>query len=721
MIGGSPLPRRHGCGDGDPRRMPPSAPVAGTWSAARPPPTERLPGSAQRDRTGLGSGRRPIFRTAQAAGRSFSAPMASRIASCDSVGRVAHSRIDFPSPNRTHGPPRRNPAPDPASSAGYFPRTSSGPAIHRPSSAFGEHGPRAPISFIDSTGGEERAAVVDEVEGEAVPKLGYHRLGPSEELRTWIVTGGLGADQIWGAWTWAPYLGEREVDRGTRRLVGSTRTASLTGGDAIPRTGAILFAEVGVRLLRGGGPARYGGTLESANDRVAAAGLSVAGTSVVAAGFAQARADDCRGAPTVARHQDKSAEAARVGIRAKGGCPLSPHPKEWPPTGPSGNPAWAWAAAVLMLLAAAPGVSGLVGIPLGRSPSGSIGPHFEAKVAGVFARANSGQPNAKMDTLSVQTVPLGAEPVQSILDRGNGYVYIVNQRSANVSVLNGSKIVGSIGVGSDPWGATYDSGNGFVYVVNNQANNVSIVNGTSLWASVPVGQFPTSATYDPTNGYVYVTNGIDDTVSVINGSRVIATFVEGDYPFAGVYDAQDGYVYITNEATNNVGVIDGTSLLATLTVGTNPVYPTYDSGNGDVYVPNMGNQSLNVIHGTHVAWMQLGDDSWRAAYDSENGWVYVVHPTSATVSVINGTTNVGTIRLWHGSTPRAIAFDQKAGYLLVANQLGHNVSVLNSTSYLGAVGGGNDSSFVLYDNRTGDVYVTNYGSSGIVGGPRVER
>ncbi len=239
--------------------MPPSAPVAGTWSAARPPPTERLPGSAQRDRTGLGSGRRPIFRPAQATGRSFSAPMALRIASCDSVGRVAHSRIDFPSPNRTHGPPRRNPAPDPASSAGYFPRTSSGPAIHRPSSAFGEHGPRAPISFIDSTGGEERAAVVDEVEGEAVPKLGYHRLGPSEELRTWIVTSGLGGDQLWGAWTWAPYLGEREVDRGTRRLVGSTRTASLTGGDAIPRTGAILFAKVGVRLLRGGVPLVTGG------------------------------------------------------------------------------------------------------------------------------------------------------------------------------------------------------------------------------------------------------------------------------------------------------------------------------------------------------------------------------------------------------------------------------------------------------------------------------
>ncbi|MCL4324933.1 MAG: hypothetical protein M1144_05680, partial [Candidatus Thermoplasmatota archaeon] len=60
--------------------------------------------------------------------------------------------------------------------------------------------------------------------------------------------------------------------------------------------------------------------------------------------------------------------------------------------------------------------------------------------------------------------------------------------------------------GSSPWGVAYDSGNGYVYVANYGSNNVSVLSGAKVVASVPVGTSPSGVGYDSANGYVYVTN-----------------------------------------------------------------------------------------------------------------------------------------------------------------------------------------------------------------------
>ena len=45
-------------------------------------------------------------------------------------------------------------------------------------------------------------------------------------------------------------------------------------------------------------------------------------------------------------------------------------------------------------------------------------------------------------------------------------------------------------VGDAPWSATYDMGNGYVYVTNSGSNSVSVINGTKLVGTVNVRESP---------------------------------------------------------------------------------------------------------------------------------------------------------------------------------------------------------------------------------------
>src|SRR2546426_1964051 len=113
----------------------------------------------------------------------------------------------------------------------------------------------------------------------------------------------------------------------------------------------------------------------------------------------------------------------------------------------------------------------------------------------------------------VATVPVGNGPWGVGYDSGNGYVYVANGNSKNVSVIYGTTVVATIPVENVPFGVGYDSGNGYVYVANSYSNNVTVISGTTVVATIPVGNLPRGVGYDNGHGYVYVTNWGSNTVS----------------------------------------------------------------------------------------------------------------------------------------------------------------------------------------------------------------
>jgi YVTN family beta-propeller protein len=204
------------------------------------------------------------------------------------------------------------------------------------------------------------------------------------------------------------------------------------------------------------------------------------------------------------------------------------------------------------------------------------------------------------------TVPVGINPIGIAFDSANGYVYVANAASSNVTLLWGpsDRYTQSIYLGSGvgPEAIAYDASNGDVYTANFDNNNVSVIS-TSLnevVASVPVGTYPVALGVDPSNGDVYVANSGSANVSVISGSqnKVIATIAVGVGPEGVAFGSgAGGYVFVSVAATDSISEIsDATNkVVGSLPAGNTPTNLAYDSLNGDLYVVDYGSGEVSVV------------------------------------------------------------------------------------------------------------------------------
>jgi YVTN family beta-propeller protein len=319
---------------------------------------------------------------------------------------------------------------------------------------------------------------------------------------------------------------------------------------------------------------------------------------------------------------------------------------------------------------------------------------------------------SSVELRAVATIPVSQGPTFGAYDTRNGYVYVTNFGSNNVSVLNGTTAVAEVPVGFEGGNqyVAYDPSNGYVYVPNGEAGVVYVLNGTSLVATVSVGSDdPYSAVFDPADGYVYVPNDLSDTVSVLSGKAVAGTVTICTAPYYGTYDAADGDVYVAC-ATGNVSVLNGTKLVATIPVGgatPETIYPIYDPTNGFIYVTNRDG-TVDVLSGTTLhATVPVGYSPWSATYDPVNGYVYILNAGSDNVSVLSGTEVVGTVT-GVGAPESFGACDTSNGYVFVADYSGSGVTVISGTSVVGTVSVGGGPYSATFDPSNGFVYVTNY-------------
>ncbi|MEM4058114.1 MAG: YncE family protein, partial [Thermoplasmata archaeon] len=166
--------------------------------------------------------------------------------------------------------------------------------------------------------------------------------------------------------------------------------------------------------------------------------------------------------------------------------------------------------------------------------------------------------------------------IKSFVNSNNssaGYVKYTLVLSNN-TLINGNYV--NISNGLEPVGVAFDSSNGYVYVTNSNSSDVSVINGATntVIQTIPVGHVPYGVAFDSSNGYVYVTNMDSNNVSVINGATntVIQTIPVGSEPYGVAFDSSNGYVYVTNLGSNNVSVINGATntVIQTIPVGSEP-------------------------------------------------------------------------------------------------------------------------------------------------------
>jgi YVTN family beta-propeller protein len=158
-------------------------------------------------------------------------------------------------------------------------------------------------------------------------------------------------------------------------------------------------------------------------------------------------------------------------------------------------------------------------------------------------------------SLSAFGLPVTAYGLQNSAQSNPGGYVKYTLDLANNTLLNGN--FANIGNALLSWGIAYDPSNGYIYVTDEGSDTVSVINGktNTVIATIPVEAFPEGIVYDPSNGCIYVADDGWRSVSVINGTTVIATIHVEQGPWGIAYDPSNGYIYVTNLVSGTVSII----------------------------------------------------------------------------------------------------------------------------------------------------------------------
>lgn len=218
------------------------------------------------------------------------------------------------------------------------------------------------------------------------------------------------------------------------------------------------------------------------------------------------------------------------------------------------------------------------------------------------------------------------------------------------------KIQATIHLGKTPSSGAYDASNGEVYISNQGSNNVTVINSkTFKTSSIPVGKNPADIVFDPSNGHLYVTNLNSSNVSIISGStnKVTATIGlgTGSHPdFAYVFPSNGNVLVLSNlsltKTTTAWIIANSTNKVTTLTLGLGLyALATYSPTTDDFYIPNYYSDTISVIAANGaLSNLTLPAPPVSLAYDPGSGWVILtLVPFGKTPSSVLGITSSNTL------------------------------------------------------------------------------
>ena len=331
------------------------------------------------------------------------------------------------------------------------------------------------------------------------------------------------------------------------------------------------------------------------------------------------------------------------------------------------------------------------------------------------------------------SVQVGSAPSGDlILDSATKTVYVLNQSSSSISVINGAACnafsqsgcsqVKQIATGFNPFYDDFNSVTQTLYVASQDTDTVwaldtSTCNALKASGCTPfapttkVGAAPTGIANNPDTQSLYVSNQFDNNVSVIDSSECNQshnnckqnwpTVAVGTSPRSLQVNRSTNTIYVPNRDDGTVSVIDGAHCNSsdssgcaqtpvTTAVGTFPQEVAIDEGTNTMYVANQTDNTVSVIDGTHChgtdtsgcnqSWptIPVGAAPQALAFNPTNNTLYVTNTDDNTVSVVSGNTVIATIPV--GAGPRAIGFVLDKNTVLVANHSDMTVSVIDGAT-----------------------------------------
>ncbi len=165
------------------------------------------------------------------------------------------------------------------------------------------------------------------------------------------------------------------------------------------------------------------------------------------------------------------------------------------------------------------------------------------------------------------TQPQVADPSTSLLNATRaialnaktGKVYAVASAQGAVSVFNPeTKTTSSVKVGKDPVALAINEATNRIYVANNGSASVSVIDGGSdaVIATVNVGSLPYVLAVNPVTNKIFVSNTFSDVITLIDGNTNAITKIKAGSADSIVVDAKRDRAYLIGWESTNLTVLD---------------------------------------------------------------------------------------------------------------------------------------------------------------------
>jgi len=238
--------------------------------------------------------------------------------------------------------------------------------------------------------------------------------------------------------------------------------------------------------------------------------------------------------------------------------------------------------------------------------------------------------------------------------------------------MTAANLLSTIPVGKNPGEVVMNPASHLVYVVNQGSNTVSVIDSQTLALknTITVGSKPTGIAANPAANLVYVGNAGSGSVSAISGSVAVGTKSVGGMPAALVVDSIINQVYVMDVSRKQIEIYNATNgtFLATLPTTLSPVAMAVNIATHGVFVACSGTSgSVVVIDGTRnqiATTIPVAAGTTSISVDPVTNVAVLTSPTANLHTIINAANgySVQTQNADVGAKPFATAFDNGSGY-----------------------------------------------------------
>jgi DNA-binding beta-propeller fold protein YncE len=312
--------------------------------------------------------------------------------------------------------------------------------------------------------------------------------------------------------------------------------------------------------------------------------------------------------------------------------------------------------------------------------------------------------SVKLVSSADKTNFLLSAPRQILTNSKTNFLFILNQRSNEITVLNGreDKLIVNLPIGGKNPIIVKADGNGNLYVLNKDSNSLTIF--PSLLSKkdfdqnsftqiikerkiIPTFQTPGAFALDEELQKIYIINqAVDNLLIYEQKINKFSSRETGGGPTKILVNPQTHKVYITNTLDRTLSIFDGRTndLIKTIEIG-RPIYNISLSSENKIFISSQRDNFILVIDGETdelIKKIEKGlDGPGRMVINPLNKKLYVVNRQSALITVVDlkDYSFYKEIPLPAGSLPASLSIDVNSNLIFVSNQGKSSISVIDGS------------------------------------------